>query len=73
MRFILDWPGSQPPPNELITPLVLKGATLSQIPQLKNLAITGGKPLTNLELEGVIDASMASKVNPQDAVLKRWV
>jgi hypothetical protein len=71
MRFILDWPGNQPPPNELIKPLVLKGATLSQIPQIRDLAIPEGKPLTNMELEAIIDASIASKANPKKEVLKR--
>ncbi len=71
MRFILDWPGNQPPPNELIKPLVLKGATLAKIPEMTGLAIPGGKPLTNFELEVVIDASIASKSNPKEVVLKR--
>jgi len=71
MRFIIEWPGNQPPPNELINPLVLRGAIISELPSIKTLAIPGGKPLTNPELEQVIDASMASKSSPIEVVFNR--
>ena len=56
---------------ELLRPLILKGATFSELPQSKNLGIPKGQPLTKPELELLIDASMGSKSSPKDLVISR--
>ena len=71
MRYIIEWPDRQSPPQEIYRQLVSSGATISQIPLAENLALPDTPVLSKEELSAFIDSTLAEKTSPAGDVIKR--
>jgi hypothetical protein len=71
MRLMIEWPGNTPPPKELINPLVINGAKVTELPQTHTLGLPNQKPVSPDILGMILDASLASKAHPVKEVMER--